>query len=271
MCRIYIPAENSEDWRHLLASPEKHWRDGYSAKSLAESWQNADGFPVDVRKALDESGISAFKNTEMILGIPEYKVALPGGKAASQNDLFVLARGAEGLIVIMVEGKVAEPFGPLVSEWLKGASAGKKKRLSYLCDTLDLQIDQVQSLRYQLLHRAVSALITARKFNTVHALMLVHSLSSDHIGFDDFSTFADLFGAKPEIGKIQSLKKSGGISLYSAWIHSELPAEKPILTGTVTARKCPHCGHHEVGITDSYGRFFALTPGTEVEVKRGDK
>jgi len=28
----------------------------------------------------------------MLLGIPEYKVALPGGGRASQNDLFVLAR-----------------------------------------------------------------------------------------------------------------------------------------------------------------------------------
>jgi Domain of unknown function (DUF6946) len=35
-------------------------------------------------------------------------VPLPGGVRPSQNDLFVLARGAKGAIAIMVEGKVSE-------------------------------------------------------------------------------------------------------------------------------------------------------------------
>jgi hypothetical protein len=33
--RVYIPATKPEDWQNLLADPEKQWRDGYSAKSLA--------------------------------------------------------------------------------------------------------------------------------------------------------------------------------------------------------------------------------------------
>jgi hypothetical protein len=53
----------------------------------------------------------------LLLAIPEYKVSLPGWGAASQNDIFCLARTQHGLVSIMVEGKVNEPFGPLVKEW----------------------------------------------------------------------------------------------------------------------------------------------------------
>ncbi|MFC1857316.1 DUF6946 family protein [Thermodesulfobacteriota bacterium] len=273
MSRIYIPTDGPEDWRHLLASPERQWRDGYSAKSLALAWQAADGFPPDVRKALDDSGIHAFEDAEMLLGIPEYKVALPGGSAASQNDMFVLAKGREGHIVIMVEGKVNESFGPFVSKWMEGASAGKEERLAFLCDKLGLQTERVYSLRYQLLHRAASALMTAEQFNARHALMLVHSFSSDNQGFDDFAAFAALFGVTPEIGKIQPLGKAKGLSFYTTWIQSDLPVVahsvyQP-LSGKVKARKCPRCGHHEIGIVDSYGRFSALKPGMEVEARGG--
>jgi len=38
------------------------------------------------------------------------------------------------------------------------------------------------------------------------------------------------------------------------------------LTGTVTSRKCPTCGHHEIGITTQEGVFYPLRPGTRVQV-----
>ena len=44
MGHIYIPAKSPGDWARLLADPVKHWRTGYSARTLACSWQNADGF-----------------------------------------------------------------------------------------------------------------------------------------------------------------------------------------------------------------------------------
>jgi hypothetical protein len=49
--------------------------------------------------------------------VPEFKVPLPGGAHASQNDIFVLARSTAGPISIMVEGKVNESFGPALREW----------------------------------------------------------------------------------------------------------------------------------------------------------
>lgn len=36
-----IPTTGPDDWKALLADPEKHWRQGYSAMSAALSWEAA--------------------------------------------------------------------------------------------------------------------------------------------------------------------------------------------------------------------------------------
>ncbi|MFC1883372.1 hypothetical protein ACFL2O_01255 [Thermodesulfobacteriota bacterium] len=38
------------------------------------------------------------------------------------------------------------------------------------------------------------------------------------------------------------------------------------LIGIITARDCPSCGHHEIGITTSDGTFLTLKPGTWVKI-----
>jgi hypothetical protein len=38
------------------------------------------------------------------------------------------------------------------------------------------------------------------------------------------------------------------------------------LTGIVTARKCPTCGHHEVGFTTKDGVFHTLSPDTRIQI-----
>jgi hypothetical protein len=46
-----------------------------------------------------------------------------------------------------------------------------------------------------------------------------------------------------------------------------LPAHREEkLIGLVTSRKCPSCGHHEVGITSEDGTFHTLRPGALVQV-----
>jgi hypothetical protein len=35
MSTIYIPAQSAEDWRLFLAEPDKQWKTGYAAKTLA--------------------------------------------------------------------------------------------------------------------------------------------------------------------------------------------------------------------------------------------
>jgi hypothetical protein len=106
-------------------------------KAVAYAWQEADGFPAEIQRVFNQSQYPVFQNIELLLAIPEYKVPLPGGGRPSQNDIFVLTKCNDQLISITVEGKVAESFGPLVSEWFQDPSEGKKIRLKYLCDTLN--------------------------------------------------------------------------------------------------------------------------------------
>jgi len=130
MSKFFIPANSPEDWKQLLADPDKQWKTGYSAKSLAYCWQKTNDFPRSIKRVFGDSGIHLFQDIELLLAFPEWKVPLSGGRRASQNDIFVLAKGSNQLISIMVEGKVRESFGEVVSEWKSDKSKGKQTRLN---------------------------------------------------------------------------------------------------------------------------------------------
>src|SRR4026209_2197422 len=85
-----VPTSGVADWKELLADPDKHWREGYSAHALATRWQGTGGFPPEIASLLHSQPM--FADIEMLLGIPEHKVPLPGGARASQTDLWVLGR-----------------------------------------------------------------------------------------------------------------------------------------------------------------------------------
>jgi hypothetical protein len=135
--RIYVPATDLSDWQKLLAAPDKHWKPGYSAMLVAETWQEANGFPPLIASLL-ASAEEPIQSLVPLLILPEHQVALPGGMAASQSDVWILAAHTFGLASITVEGKVAESFGPTLSDWLIDASAGKQTRLKFLQHLLGL-------------------------------------------------------------------------------------------------------------------------------------
>lgn len=216
--RIFVPTRSAEDWRRLLADPDRHWETRYSAKTLAYCWEDADGFPACVREAFAKSNLPTFQDLSLLLAIPEVKVDLPGGRAASQTDLFALGRRPDGLVAIAVEGKVDEPFGEqLVSEWLADGSPGKVIRLRFLCEKLGLQEKDVADCRYQLLHRTVSALLLAEQYHASSALMLVHSFSPEKRWFDDYAAFAARFGIQAQPGSIHEAGRRAGKQLFLGW------------------------------------------------------
>ncbi len=112
MKRIYTPTRGADDWQRFLADPEKQWKTGFSARSLAYAWEEADGFPATVQTVLRQS----FPAIEPLIILPEHRVALPGRGGASQNDVWVLGRSDGELVSIAIEGKVAEPFGLTVGQ-----------------------------------------------------------------------------------------------------------------------------------------------------------
>lgn len=219
MTRIYIPAQSAEDWRQFLAAPEKQWRIGYSARELAECWQSAPGFPESFQSLLSGAEHPALRKIDLLLAIPEHKVDLPGGGRASQNDLFVLGKAADGeLVSIMVEGKAGEPFGETLESWLVNASPGKRARLEFLCETLGLSREPPGQIRYQLFHRTVSAILEARRFNARYAMMIVHSFSPEKAWFADYEAFVGLFGVSTRPGRLVELPGVPTLRLFAGWV-----------------------------------------------------
>jgi hypothetical protein len=200
-----------------------HWKHGYSAMSLADAWDTTDDWPAAVRVALEGSELAGL---QPLVGLPEHKVPLAGGAAGSQTDLFVLARHpARGLVAIAVEGKAAEPFGETVGEWRRGASAGKKERLAQLLGVLELQdAGEIDDHRYQLLHRAASALIEAKRFDASDAVLLVHSFSPSDASFEDFKRFCHALGTSAGIGQIHAAGERSGVRLHLGWVRDTPPA-----------------------------------------------
>ena len=225
MSRFFVSPDCAEGWKAGLARAD-HWKPGFSAHSLAHTWHEADGFPVSVAAAL---GASELGPLEFIAGIPEYKVALPGGDTASQTDLFILARTQrQETVAIAVEGKAVEAFGDsTVAEWRVGASAGKQERLRHLLKVLGLTDDQTLSgQRYQLLHRVASVLLEAARLNARHSLMLVHSFGGLNKWHGEFLSFAALLGATPRIGDVVRAPAAPA-SLFLGWVsdpHPGMPA-----------------------------------------------
>ena len=136
--RILIPTINSESWKNLLAEPEKQWKEGFSAKSAADSWESSKGFPKEIVLAMNK--MSEFNNAELLMAIPEFKVCLDNEKAPSQNDILGICSNQLGLTVFTVESKVHEDFAQLIKDWNEKDSEGKKNRLSFLLKKSPIQI-----------------------------------------------------------------------------------------------------------------------------------
>jgi len=207
--------DTPEAVRPFLADPVKHWKKGYSAFELATSWVTASGFPMSVRNVME--ACAPYAGAQLIEGFFEREVDLRTPGRPSQTDLLVLARLRSGHAVIAVEGKVAEPFGPLVSEWRGGD--GKERRLQSLSQSLGLRAEATNGLRYQLLHRTASALYEAERYGFGQALMLVHSFSLTDESLGDFRNFADAFGVSGAgRNTISSARLLNGIELRLGWV-----------------------------------------------------
>ena len=218
MPKILAFTSGPQDWQALLADPVKHWKTGYSARTLAHCWEASDDFPSEVAEPFARCNEPLLKSITPVLAVPEFKVPLPGGVRASQNDIFVLARASSGPVSIMVEGKVNESFGPTLEEWRNEASQGKEERLSFLLRTLGLATAPSGSVRYQLFHRAASAILTGEQYRAVASVLLIHSFSQEHTGWSDYQAFTRLFGIEAEIGCVQRLGTNSSVPLFGVWV-----------------------------------------------------
>ena len=74
------------------------------------------------------------------------------------------------------------------------------------------------SIRYQLLHRAASAIISGEQYRAVAAVMVIHSFSQERTGWSDYRDFLALFGVDATEGKVQRLSSATKPPLFAAWV-----------------------------------------------------
>lgn len=218
MKRIFIPSQSATDWQHLLGKPKLHWKKGFSAMTTAACWEAAGGdFPTEVRNLLNSSPVPYLQNLKPLAIFPEWQEPLEGGDTASQTDVLVVARNEESLVVIAVEAKVDEEFGPTLGAKRSETSEGQSQRLTYLHELLGLQSPLDGHLRYQLLHRVASAILSSRSFHAPVAVMLVHSFSEKSRRRGDFDAFCKAIGAVPITKDMWHYTSIKGLNLFLGW------------------------------------------------------
>jgi hypothetical protein len=72
-------------------------------------------------------------------------------------------------------------------------------------------------IRYQLLHRTVSAINTSQDFHASAAVMLVQSFSPEGRWRDDFTAFCDAMAAEKLTSELCIVKSLTKPRLYLAW------------------------------------------------------
>jgi hypothetical protein len=218
MKRIVVPTESGADWKRLLAKPDLHWKPGKSAMSAAARWEAANSrLPVELSASLEASMDPDLVNLELLLAVPEWEVELPGGVTSSHTDVLALARNERGLVAVAVEAKVDEAFGPTLGETRAGSSDGQRARLKYLHEALRLKDALPDSMRYQLLHRTVSAIETAQQFHAHVAVMLVQSFSPVGRWREDFDAFCRALGGVPKPDAVVEVPGHQVPRLFVGW------------------------------------------------------
>lgn len=211
--------------RHPASGKPTHWKQGRSAKAVADSWFQANDLPPRVRAVLDQS--PELKGAELIDAWLERCTDLGDRRGtATQTDLLAVLGVGDELAVMAVEAKVTESFGPLVSEWLGEGGEGKMDRLQRLCDLLGFERGEVGDLRYQLFHRTAAAILEARRYRAAKAVLLVHSFCENATGLSDFTSFFERMGVQG-CGKdaLGGPAPVGGISLWVGWTSDKCPQE----------------------------------------------
>lgn len=188
-----------DDWRGLAGDDK--WVPTRSAYELAHCWHQFGGLPEPIASALDASGHELLRGVSVDLCLVEKPVFLDTKIAPSMTDLMAYGRNAKGdAIVLAVEGKTDEPFASRVWAWVRGDEKNptmtaaprrtRLRRLEFLSRHLAKTITSDSTLRYQLLHRTVSAVLEAQLHGAAAAVVLAHAFGPDAAeNLSDFSDF----------------------------------------------------------------------------------
>lgn len=191
---------------------ERQWKEGRSAMELARAWVGTGAVAVpDVVARLLETD-SEFSAVELVEGRPEEETRLDDFRATSRNaDLLLIGRRAGEPVVISVEAKADESFGPTIGEYFaktarrEGSNAPARVR-QLARAVFGVEAEEIGSLRYQLLHAVAGTLIAASEHGARRALFLIHEFLDAtkavnvHRNAADLEAFVRRLGWKGEVG-----------------------------------------------------------------------
>jgi hypothetical protein len=231
--RLHIATRGLCSWRERLADPGRQWKRTYSAFETAVSWELASrrepGFPEPIA-ALFRS--SDFGNPRLIFAVAEHKVDLPGGKAASQSDVWAVVNTTAGMVSLTVEAKAREAFGDDTLEgWLLAGSSQRSSdnraaRFEYIRAHLPAA-ESFHNVRYQLLHRCAAAVIEAKRLGFRHAAFVVQAFDTPDESFEEYAIFCRALGLPAARGTIAT-SVADGISLGVGWADCPLATDKEV-------------------------------------------
>jgi hypothetical protein len=184
--------------QYLPEHKRRHYRCGYSMAETAKSWVNASGgLPASIAAIVRSDGLTRAHF--------EYPVAVWGG-GISMTDVRAFVPSG----VIAVEGKAREPFDETVHEWIvreKGINERSPDHRRNVADQYATAFcladgKLLLDIRYQLLHRTLSAAKTARKIGAKQAWMVIQSFAPmscpEHVrNRGDFDRYIALVGSAP--------------------------------------------------------------------------
>ena len=227
MSRLFVETRGPCSWRDRLVNPGLHWRRYCSAFETAISWETASksssGLPAALEQLLGNGG---FESPVLLLAVAEHQVELPGGRAASQSDVWAMINTAAGVVSMTVEAKVREAFGDEHLEtWLIGTSEqsaiNRKARWEYIRTHLPVA-DSYLRVRYQILHRCAAAVIEAKRMGCPNAAFVVQAFDKrdegkSDINFTEYEAFCAALKLPASRGSL-STTSIDGISLSVGWI-----------------------------------------------------
>jgi hypothetical protein len=137
---------------------------------------------------------------------------------------------------------VDEGFGLLVKDKRFEASNGQRKRLDYYLESLLGLKTLDDSIRYQLLHRTASAILTARDFHAGVAVMMVQSFGTKASPRQDFDAFCHALDAQKLPGGMAVVLPFSRPRLFLGWSNGDarfLDVDLPSLIKKLPIRNAP--------------------------------
>jgi hypothetical protein len=171
--------------RFRLSPPkkkERQWKDGRSAKELAKVWfkHGISTIPEELTALFNSH--SDLKKLVITQAISELKTPLDNLRGETRNHDLILQGSITGdKILVGIEAKVDEAFGPIINEYLNKKRSTRSKapeRINNLARAIfGKSVDEspaLGSLRYQLLHGLAGTLIAAKNYGAKKAVFVVH-------------------------------------------------------------------------------------------------